>query len=402
MYPETTTNIVLNPIKAILPPVRHTMRYLLSIIITVLLSAFSAENINGKKNAQSPGKDKVFTVVIDAGHGGKDIGCKGKITNEKTINLAVAKLLGAKIKDNHPEVNIVYTRDNDTYLTLDQRAKKANSAKGDLFISIHVNSVDYKSKNRSTVHGASVYTLGLHKSSSNLSVAMRENSVMALDDNYQETYSGFDPNSSESYIIFELSQDAHISRSLQFADLAQTQLVNHAGRSDKDVRQAGFWVLWATSMPAVLVELDFICNPEQERFLDSDHGKELCAQALSNAFTSYYSHISGKSVSHNTSTPTEPIKNDTVAETSSVTSQQADNASPTYHIQICSIDKPLSKNDRLYKTCPDVGFYKDGNLYKYYTGTYQSLNAAKNDLKDIKKLFPQAFIIKLLNGSRVN
>ncbi len=233
-----------------------------------------------------------FTLVIDPGHGGKDIGCRGKKGREKDITLAVAKLFGQKVADKYRDrVEIVYTRDNDTYLTLQQRADKANDAMGDLFVSIHVNSVDRKNRNRTKIHGTSVYTCGLHKSDNNLSVAMRENSVIELEEDYSATYQGFDPNSTESYIIFELSRNKHLQQSIDFASMAQSRLVKTAGRADMDVRQAGFWVLWATSMPAVLVELDFICNPTQEAFLTSKRGQEKCAQALCEAFEDYYESL---------------------------------------------------------------------------------------------------------------
>ena len=230
-----------------------------------------------------------FTVVLDAGHGGHDVGCQGKKSNEKTITLAVVKLLGKKIeKEYGKKVEVVYTRNADKYLTLQERADIANNARGDLFISVHVNSIAKKAKNRTTIAGTSVYTCGLHKSESNLEVAMRENAVIELEPDYSTTYQGFDPTSSESYIIFELTQNMHLSKSVDFASMAQQRLVSMAGRADRQVRQAGFWVLWATSMPAVLVELDFICNPAQERFLSSAAGQEKCANALFHAFKDYY------------------------------------------------------------------------------------------------------------------
>ena len=230
-----------------------------------------------------------FTVVLDAGHGGHDFGCRGKKAREKDITLKVAKLLGQKITKEYGEkVDVVYTRTTDRYLTLQQRADVANDARGDLFISIHVNSVSKKAKNRTTISGTSVYTCGLHKSENNLEVAMRENAVIELEPDYTTTYQGFDPSSSESYIIFELTQNMHLHKSVEFASMAQKKLVSVAGRVDKDVRQAGFWVLWATSMPSVLVELDFMCNPKQEAFLSSKAGQEKCAEALFQAFKTYY------------------------------------------------------------------------------------------------------------------
>lgn len=228
-----------------------------------------------------------FTLVIDAGHGGKDIGCRGDFMNEKTITLDVAKRLAKLVNDSMPEIKTVLTRDCDKYLTLQQRADVANRAHGNLFVSVHVNSVDYKSKGRERVHGASVYILGADKQQNTLNVAMRENSVIELEEDFSEVYSGFDPSSAESYIIFELSNNLHQEQSLKFADLAQGQLVKTAGRADKGVKQAGFWVLWATSMPAVLVELDFICNPDVEHYLSTEVGRQQCALSLFNALRSY-------------------------------------------------------------------------------------------------------------------
>lgn len=237
------------------------------------------------------GEARPFTLVLDPGHGGKDYGCVGNISNEKTIVLNVARQLGDMVAAAFGDsVRTVFTRSDDTFISLQERAAIANRAGGDFFVSIHVNSVDKRTRGRDKIHGASVYTLGLHKSESNLGVAMRENAVMELEEDFSATYQGFDPNSSESYIIFELSQDAHMKQSLEMASLMQGQLTGHAGRADKDVRQAGFWVLWSTSMPSVLVELDFICNPEAERFLASEKGQRKCAEALFRAFKEYYGH----------------------------------------------------------------------------------------------------------------
>lgn len=228
-----------------------------------------------------------FVLVIDAGHGGKDVGARGQKAYEKNINLAVAKQFGEKVKRECKDVKVVYTRDDDTFVSLKDRADIANKAGGDLFVSIHVNSVAAKAKNRRTIKGAEVYTLGLHKSEDNLAVAMRENSVMSLESDHEETYQGFDPESSESYIIFELSQSLHMDQSIELAELVQQSLVSNAGRADKGVRQAGFWVLWATSMPSILIELDFICNPTQEQYLASAAGQKELADAIFEGFITY-------------------------------------------------------------------------------------------------------------------
>lgn len=228
-----------------------------------------------------------FVLVIDPGHGGKDVGARGAKAYEKNINLAVAKLFGERVKKECKDVKVVYTRSDDSFVALSERADIANKADGDLFVSIHVNSVAARNRNRRSIAGAEVYTLGLHKSDDNLAVAMRENSVISLEADNSAEYEGFDPESTESYIIFELSQSRHIDQSIEMAELVQQALVDDAGRVDKGVKQAGFWVLWATSMPAILVELDFICNPTQEKFLASTDGQRRLANALFDGFMTY-------------------------------------------------------------------------------------------------------------------
>ena len=257
--------------------------------ISVLLCAVALVAAARTVSAKEPAMPKPdFTLAIDAGHGGHDKGCSSGSNYEKNITLDVARRLRSLIdKACGDSVKVVMTRRTDVFVPLGDRAKIANDAQADLFISIHVNSIDKRSKGRHLVHGASVYTVGLHKSDANLKVAMRENAVIELEEDFSETYQGFDPNSSESYIIFELGQHRNMQQSIDFADLAQQELISTAGRADKGVRQAGFLVLWATKMPAVLVELDFICNAEAERFLASEKGRQKCAEALFNAFKTY-------------------------------------------------------------------------------------------------------------------
>lgn len=228
-----------------------------------------------------------FTLVIDAGHGGKDVGAVDNNQREKDINLGVAQKLAEMIRANMKDVKVVLTRDDDRFLTLKERADIANSNKGNLFISIHTNSVDASNPGRQKVSGASVYALGLHKDKSNLQVAMRENAVIELENNFVQKYSGFDPSKDESYIIFEMAQKKNLGQSLKYAELAQKNLVAEAGRADRGVKQAGFWVLWATSMPAVLVELDFICNPNAAQYMGSEKGQMQLATALYKGFESY-------------------------------------------------------------------------------------------------------------------
>ena len=257
--------------------------------ISVLLCAVALVAAARTVSAKEPAMPKPdFTLAIDAGHGGHDKGCSSGSNYEKNITLDVARRLRSLIdKACGDSVKVGMTRRSDVLVPLGDRAKIANDAQADLFISMHVNSIDKRTKGRHVVHGASVYTVGLHKSDANLKVAMRENAVIELEEDFSETYQGFDPNSSESYIIFELGQHRNMQQSIDFADLAQQELISTAGRADKGVRQAGFLVLWATKMPAVLVELDFICNAEAERFLASEKGRQKCAEALFNAFKTY-------------------------------------------------------------------------------------------------------------------
>ena len=224
-----------------------------------------------------------YTVVIDAGHGGKDSGAVGKVAKEKNINLAVALKLGELIEANCPDVKVIYTRKTDVFVELHQRARIANKAKADLFISVHTNAMPNKIIRR----GTETYTLGMHRAADNLAVAKRENSVITLESNYEQRYEGFDPNSSESYIIFELMQDKNMESSVKLAGLIQKQFRTTAGRVDKGVHQAGFLVLRATSMPSVLVELGYINNPSDVTYLTSTAGVNALAKSIYNAFVAY-------------------------------------------------------------------------------------------------------------------
>lgn len=255
---------------------------MLCLLISLPASAEPKKKVSGASSAAKP-----FTVVIDAGHGGHDKGAIDNGVSEKDINLGVAQKLAALLKKNMKDIKVVMTRDDDTFISLQERANIANRNRGDLFISIHTNSVDKNNPNRKSVAGTSVYALGPQKDDKNLQVARRENSVIELEDNYHRKYSGFDPSKDESYIIFEMSQKKNLGNSLKFANKAQKQLVSTAGRKDRGVKQAGFWVLWATSMPAVLVELDFICNPTEAAFLASDAGQQKLAKSLLNAIEEY-------------------------------------------------------------------------------------------------------------------
>ena len=224
-----------------------------------------------------------YTLVIDAGHGGKDPGAQSKTAKEKNINLAVALAFGKLVEQNFKDVKVVYTRKTDVFVELDERANIANRAKADLFISIHTNATAAKVGPQ----GTETYTLGMHRAADNLAVAKRENSVITLEKGYEEKYEGFDPNSSESYIIFELMQDKNMESSVKLAGLIQKQFRNTAKRIDKGVHQAGFLVLRATSMPSVLIELGYINNPSEATYLASTAGVNALAKSIYNAFVAY-------------------------------------------------------------------------------------------------------------------
>lgn len=226
---------------------------------------------------------QAYTLVIDAGHGGKDPGAIGRKSKEKNINLAVALAFGKLVEQNCPDVKVVYTRKTDVFLELDERANIANRNKADLFVSIHVNSTAAKNGPQ----GTETYTLGMHRAADNLEVAKRENSVITLESNYEQKYEGFDPKSSESYIIFELMQDKNMEQSVNFAKLVQQQFKSTAGRVNKGVYQAGFLVLRATSMPSALIELGYINNANEETYLCSAAGQSALAKSIYNAFKAY-------------------------------------------------------------------------------------------------------------------
>ncbi len=240
--------------------------------------------------AQAVPAENEWVVVIDAGHGGKDPGAVGAKAREKNINLSVALRTGKYISDNLKDVKVIYTRDDDTFIGLAERAEVANKHKADLFISIHSNAMTDK---RFT--GAETYVLGQTMDEANLQVAMKENSVITFETDYETKYEGFDPNSVESYIIFSLMQNTYLRQSTEFATLIQNQFRDRVGRKDRGVRQAGFQVLWRTTMPSVLVELGFVTNPDEEKYLLSEQGQDYLASAIFRAFRDYKQTIDNRS-----------------------------------------------------------------------------------------------------------
>ncbi len=233
-----------------------------------------------------PAEFKLETIVIDPGHGGKDPGTMGKKSKEKDVALKISLKLGAYIEKNFPNVKVIYTRKDDKYVALDERADMANRHKAQLFICIHANSVP-----GAPAHGTETFVMGLHKDKGNFEVAKRENSVILMDENYEQRYEGFDPKSPESYILFTLSQSAYHESSLRFAQKVENQFKTKAGRVSRGVKQAGFIVLWKTAMPSVLIETGFLSQAKEEGFLLSDEGQDMIASGIYRAFKEYKTEI---------------------------------------------------------------------------------------------------------------
>lgn len=356
---------------------------------------------------------KEFVVVIDAGHGGHDPGAVGKISKEKNINLNVALKLGNLIKQNSNDVKVVYTRSKDVFIPLDRRAEIANNAKADLFISIHTNAL---AKNK-TATGASTWTLGLAKSDANLEVAKRENSVILYESDYKTRYAGFNPNSAESYIIFEFMQDKYMEQSVHLADLVQKQFRHTCKRVDRGVHQAGFLVLKASAMPSILVELGFISTPEEERYLNTEAGTSALSKGIYRAFLTYKREreirLTGAS---RTVVPDE--EEEIVAESKPDTTQDlaskdettrpivAESATIdgeiTFKIQILTSSKPLLKNDKRLKGLKDAEYYREGGIYKYTYGASSDYNKVLRTKRNITPQFKDAFIIAFRNGEKMN
>ncbi len=348
--------------------------------------------------------DKKFTLVIDAGHGGHDSGAVGASSKEKNINLKVAQLFGKYVEKNCPDVKVIYTRTTDVFVTLQGRANIANNAKADLFVSVHTNSVA-KGK---TAKGFEVYTLGMHRATDNLNVAKRENSVITLESDYKERYQGFDPNSSESYIMFEYMQDKNMENSVKFAKLVQTNVCSTANRVNKGVKQAGFLVLRETSMPSVLIELGFISTPEEERQLNDAKVQDQIARGIFNAFQSYRG-MTAKAVADPVTAVVvetdvkegdfieEKVKDTTVAST-----KKGDKNAPVFKVQIFGTSRALKKNDPRFKKLKGVESYKEGGLVKYTYGSSTNYDEIASLRQQVLSKFPEAFIVAFKDGIRMD
>ncbi|MDD4198758.1 MAG: N-acetylmuramoyl-L-alanine amidase [Paludibacter sp.] len=358
---------------------------------------------------------KDFVLVLDAGHGGRDPGAIGRISKEKNINLTVIRMVGDLVERNMRNVKVVYTRKTDVFIPLEQRASVANENHADMFISVHVNSAKSKS-----AYGAETYTLGLAKTQANLDVAMAENAVILLEDDYQTRYKGFDPNSVDSYIMFEFMMDKYLDNSISFATYIQNQFVGAAKRYDRGVRQAGFWVLHRSACPSVLIELGFISNYNEELYLASTTGQREMAHAIYNAFVKYknnhdrklgYNHAAdNKEVAVSTPVPAETTAA-IAMEQEPATAEQSRQApakqmqetpdQPVFKLQIMTSASKLKQNDAGLKGLKDLDYYQEGGLYKYTVGADTDYNKINQTRKELKTKFPDAFIIAFVGDKKI-
>lgn len=376
-----------------------------------------------------------FTLVIDAGHGGHDAGARGAISTEKNINLSVALQFGRYVEKYMPEVRVIYTRKTDKFVSLIERANIANRANADLFISVHTNALPAGKIAR----GFETYTLGMHRAKDNLDVAMRENSVISMEKDYKQTYQGFDPKSSESYIIFEFIQGKNMERSVELARMIQRKVCDNANRPDKGVHQAGFLVLRETSMPSCLIELGFITTPDEERILNNSDRVNEIAKSIYDGFAQYRNKYDKR-----VTVPYRPLQSGDVEELKEQESQhqvepQRKNEAqkkvevlkktealkrtepqkkaevqkrvvarkkpepkdaPVFKLQIFVSDRILRKGDAHFKGETDYESFREGNLVKYTMGASSNYNEIYRLRKSLQEKFPEAFIIAFKNGQK--
>ena len=382
--------------------------------------------------------EKIQTIVIDAGHGGKDTGALGRLSTEKSINLSVALKFGAYIEENLPDVKVIYTRTTDKFVELSERAAIANRNNADVFVSIHCNSTD----GITSVDGAETFVMGESKNEANLNVAKKENSAILLESN-TKAYGNFDPNSTEAYIIFSLNQSIYQSQSLSLADKVQKQFTKKVGRHDRGVQQAGFLVLWKTSMPSILVELGFINNMKEEQFLKSETGQTQMALALYRAFEEYKrefeseNHVAKKTettdkpkatekpkaadkpvVTEKPKTTDKPVvtekpkvadkpvvtdKPTTTDKTESTDKPVSVSGDTYFAVQFSTLKRKISVTDKAFKGIKEVEVYESNGSYRYVSGHFQTKSEAVARLTEVRNLgFTDAFIIAFKDGKRVS
>jgi N-acetylmuramoyl-L-alanine amidase len=352
--------------------------YLLKILFLFTFFVVTAYKVS------SAGSDKNWVIVIDAGHGGKDPGALGSFSAEKDITLAIALKTGNYIEKNLQNVTVIYTRKTDTFIELKDRPDIANKNNADLFISIHANSTKARS-----IKGTETFVMGPAKDQENLEVAMKENEVILLEKDYSTTYEGFDPKSPESYIMFTLMQNIFLKQSTSLASAIQSQYKEKNNRADRGVKQAGFWVLFMTTMPSVLTETGFITNPEEEKFLNSKEGQEKIALSIFKACSDYIADIESKSSKF-------PVK---IQNQESVVEKTAQSTSDPgkiiFMVQIATSSARIETRPENFQGLNNVVEIRSQDQTKYATGNFNDYLSAVNYRKEIEKVFPDAFVIAL-------
>lgn len=371
--------------------------------------------------------NKKFTLVIDAGHGGHDVGALGAFSKEKNINLNVALAFGRYVESNCPDVKVIYTRKTDVFIPLHTRADIANRNKADLFISVHTNAVPRGKQ----VRGLETYTLGMHRAGTNLEVAKRENSVILIEKDYKQRYEGFDPNSSESYIMFEFMQDKNMAQSVELAKFVQKHACASANRQDKGVKQAGFLVLRETSMPSCLIELGFITTPDEERYLNSKDGIDRLGYGIYKAFLDYKRKYDGRitvpyqaeqAPSANIPSVVPPSeKNEEQPKTVVPVKVQKEPAVKPAKIEVVKDEEVQRKDstlvfkvqimaspsrERISKKKlngqPPAECFEEGGFYKYTVGNSEDYDEIVRIRESLVGNFPEAFIIAFKGGEKVD
>ncbi len=360
---------------------KTSIYYILAIITVCFLTT---QTIIAQKGSE------IKTVVIDAGHGGKDPGAVGKHSYEKNIALAVALKTGGYIKKNFPGVKVIYTRTTDKFIPLHKRGDIANKNNADLFISIHCNA-----NNSSKIYGTETYVLGIEeKRTKRNDVAMKENAAILFEDDAEEKYEDFNVNSPQSLILLSLYQDENLDQSLDIAGKIQKQFTQRVGRKDRSVQQAGFLVLWKTAMPSVLVELGYLSNPAEEKFLRSKEGQVFMASAIYRAFKEYKLEFEKENRFIETEVKTDKPK----PETPKITKTNVE-----YRVQFYSNSRQLKNTASRFKKVSNIKSYQHNGMYKYTSGNFSSFEKANNHRKTVKnKGFSDAFVVAFHNGNRVS
>jgi N-acetylmuramoyl-L-alanine amidase len=345
------------------------------------------------------GKDyRIKKVVIDAGHGGHDSGCEGEAGMEKKNTLAIALKLGQKIKDNFPNIDILYTRDKDEFIELHRRAEIANKAKADLFISIHCNSTDESLG----ANGTETYVLGMHKKDENFNVARRENGSILLENDYEKQYDGFDPNSNEAYIMFSLFQNAYLDKSILFAKMVEESFKNNAGRRSLGVKQAGFIVIKETTMPSVLIETGFLNHRSEGAFLSSTDGQETISEAILLAFTKYKKSVETKEEEQVEKAKAPPQRNWKPQNIEARNPAIGGTEGVVFKIQMATSNRDQSQNKE-WQSVEGLEVVRENNVYKYFKTGFGDYTEAAITLKEVKANgYRDAFIVIFKNGKRVS